>query len=127
MAEIDWYAEATGTAKPAPAPQSGDVDWYKALTAGDGSTIGPMPAGQKMPRPVQDTLDTDVRTGSIARSSLATDTATQIKRLSQSTGIPEQRFGVIDGNIVYPDQARDAFGVRRRPLAGHHPVSRRDA
>jgi hypothetical protein len=104
MAEIDWYAEATGTAKPAPAPQSGDVDWYKALTAGDGSTIGPMPAGQKMPRPVQDTLDTDVRTGSIARSSLATDTATQIKRLSQSTGIPEQRFGVIDGNIVYSDE-----------------------
>jgi hypothetical protein len=105
MAEIDWYAEATGTAKPAPAAApAGDVDWYKALTAGDGSSIGPMESGKRMPKGVQDTLDVPFGMTQIVRSSLPTDTQTQIKRLAESSGIPESRFGVIDGNIVYSDE-----------------------
>jgi hypothetical protein len=94
----DWYAEVTQPNAPAPAA---GTDWWKEVS---GPSLTAAPAGTKFGGPdVADTLDTKVNTGAIARSSLAVDPNTQIKRLSESTGIPLNRWGIVDGNIVYSD------------------------
>lgn len=63
------------------------------------------PAGTRFGGPdIQDTLDTSARTGALFRASLAPEANDQIKRLSDSMGIPPERFGIVDGNIVYADK-----------------------
>lgn len=67
-----------------------------------GEEVRAMPAGQRI-GPIADTLQNHIPIEALARASLAPDIATQIKRLSEQTGLPERRFGVIDGRIVYGD------------------------
>lgn len=50
---------------------------------------------------IQDSPETGARIGSNVLASMAPDERGQIKILSRQMGIPETRFGVIDGNIVY--------------------------
>lgn len=72
---------------------------------GDGTSLRAMPSGSRFSgRDVIDELDTRFGQLARARASLPPDISTQIKRLSEASGIPESRFGVIDGNIVYSDE-----------------------
>ena len=96
---VDWAAEILNQ-RPAP-PPAGDVDWAaeilnrQSLTSGDGRRrIGP-------PR------DDNAAAASIratGNASLLPDVTDQIASYSRSMGIPENRFGVVDGNIVYSDE-----------------------
>lgn len=70
--------------------------------SGTGEEVRALPKGEKIGG-IADTLQNHIRTGVLARASLAPDIATQIKRLSEMTGIPERSFGIINGRIVYGD------------------------
>lgn len=61
----------------------------------------PVPRGQ----PLGYSREDDPRIGFLAhlRANLPPDVATKIKRYSQMSGIPENRFGVMDGHIVFHD------------------------
>lgn len=114
----------------APAATHGADDWIAPQTTGDSArpsrlVIGPYNndanprtdfdqeelRAAKAPTPngpgnplVGDSL---ARSGSFfdnLRASLAPGVQDQIKHFSKSMGIPENRFGVIDGNIVYADE-----------------------
>ncbi len=76
---------------------------------GSGHSLSAGPA--RMPSPVGDTLDKSAGFWDTARASLAPNVADQIKRFSTSMGIPVNRFGVIDGNIVYTDEKGDPHRV----------------
>lgn len=97
----DWYSEVTKGASPAPAAAA-NTDWYREVTAGSGATLSAGPS--RMPAPLGDTLDKSAGFWTTARASLAPDVKDQIKRFAAGMGIPENRFGVIDGNIVYTDE-----------------------
>jgi hypothetical protein len=73
------------------------VQQAPSLTAGPNRALSP----------VGDTLDKSAPFWTTLRASLAPDVKDQIKRFASSMGIPEQRFGVIDGNIVYADDKGD--------------------
>jgi hypothetical protein len=122
---VNWWEEAPTVEqalKAAPVAPAGaapsreykdDPEWWK-----NAPELRAMPPGTRMPGPIRDRLDTGLPTGALARASLATDTETEIKRLSQSTGIPEKRFGVIDGNIVYTDEEGQTHRVRPSVFGG---------
>ena len=56
-----------------------------------------------------DTKHPGLGPGSVARANLAPDDKTRIKRLSESSGIPVNRFGKIKGDIVYWDDGVKKF------------------
>lgn len=62
-------------------------------------------------RPVADEVAGGASPLQAATASLAPDVKGQIKLYAKQMGIPEDRFGVLDGNIVYWDQ--DAQTIRR--------------
>lgn len=91
-------AAAPGAAPPQQAA-GGFVD--PTMAGGSGASLSAGPA--RMPSPLGDTLDKSAGFWTTARASLAPDVKDQIKRFAAGMGIPENRFGVIDGNIVYAD------------------------
>lgn len=101
---MSWYDDLVG--KPAPPAEpppeqkpAGGPNWYEDLTGRPQE----LTQGRKDARPIGDDLATGASPLAAARASLAPDTTGQIKLLSQSMKIPEDRFGVVDGNIVYAD------------------------
>lgn len=86
-----------------PAKPIGGPDWWKADPTPQELTQG---TGRK-PRPIGDRLDRAATTMQATIAGLAPDQAGQIKLFSQRMNIPENRFGVVDGEIVYADENGD--------------------
>ena len=84
----DWYAE---TVK-APTGSQGGTDWYREVV--------PIPDPISLPQVRQETAGAaDI--SDVAIASLAEEPQAQIRWYSQQMGIPEERFGVVGGQIVY--------------------------
>ncbi len=88
---VDWYGEAT---KETP---KGGRDWFGEATQGTEPPPtqfqGPRVIGEERGAPVSD----------VAIASLAEETPARIRYYSQAMGIPEKRFGVAQGQLVYAD------------------------
>lgn len=100
---MSWYEDLTAKPQaPATPPQrpAGGPNWYEDLT---GRPQELTQGGPSRPQPIGDDLATAASPLAAGRASMAPDVPGQIKLLSQSMNIPEDRFGVVDGNIVYAD------------------------
>ena len=101
MAEkkIDWEKEVTGA--PAPSKRTG-IDWENAVT-GQELRQGPRTEGWFRTEGgyARDVDDPRFGFGEHLRAGLAGDEQTKIKRYSEMSGIPEEHFGVIEGDIVF--------------------------
>ncbi len=93
---VDWYGEATKQKPKAPTSEGGR-DWFGEATQGatpsPSQFQGPRVIGQEGGAPVSD----------VAIASLAEETPSRIRYYSQAMGIPEERFGVAQGQLVYAD------------------------
>lgn len=105
MAEkTDWYTEVTK--EPAKAESAAlEVDWYReVLEPTQSLTTGPdigLPHVDKGYRPGSDAPDFSMMDH--LRAGMAGNTKDQIKRYSERTGIPVNKFGTINGEIVFWD------------------------
>lgn len=101
MAEkkTDWYREAT---KP-PERKKGGTDWYGLATGTQELRQGPRTEGWFRTEGgyARDVDDPRFGFGEHLRAGLAGDEQTKIKRYSEMSGIPEEHFGVIEGDIVF--------------------------
>ncbi|MBC8158292.1 MAG: hypothetical protein H8E94_03060, partial [Alphaproteobacteria bacterium] len=103
MAEkTDWYTEVTK--EPAKAESAAlEVDWYReVLEPTQSLTTGPdigLPHVDKGYRPGSDAPDFSMMDH--LRAGMAGNTKDQIKRYSERTGIPVNKFGTINGEIVF--------------------------
>jgi len=97
--KIDWEKEVTGA--PAPSKRTG-IDWENAVT-GQELRQGPRTEGWFRTEGgyARDVDDPRFGFGEHLRAGLAGDEQTKIKRYSEMSGIPEEHFGVIEGDIVF--------------------------
>ena len=99
-----------GKAKEAPKAESS----YSRLFE-NGAEMRAQPIGTRMPRAdapsVVDTFAASAPFGAQVAGGMTPDTDKQIRIYANQMGIPETKFGVIDGNVVYHD---DASGEIRR-------------
>ncbi len=103
----DWYSDLSASppassAGTAPKP-AGGPNWYEDLA--DPPQILTQGDPSRPPRPIGDSLDRAATTMQATVASLAPDPAGQIGLLSQRMGIPVDRFGVVNGEIVYADES----------------------
>lgn len=100
----EYSSELLGAQPPASAPP---IKSYAKEILGTGE-MRAMPDGTKMPAKsspsVTDTFSGSAPFTSQVASGMSPDVSKQIKILSNTMGIPETSFGVIDGNLVYHDK-----------------------
>lgn len=98
----DWFTETVSAPKTAPAASSG-TDWTGQIL-GTGE-MRAAPEGTKFgtQKGLVDDPNRAVPLFTLIKAGAFPDETKQIKFLAQETGIPETRWGVIDGNIVYSD------------------------
>ena len=93
---VDWYKDLTTDPVTPPglptAPSTGKTDWYRE--------VAPIPEPMQIPTVSQETAGA-ASLGDVAVASLAEDPQAQIRWYSQQMGIPQERFGVVEGQIVY--------------------------
>lgn len=98
----------------APAAPRPATDYAASLLSG-GAEMRAQPAGTRMPRAdapsVVDTFAASAPFGAQVAGGMTPDVNKQIRIYANQMGIPETKFGVIDGNVVYHD---DASGEIRR-------------
>lgn len=93
-------------------PTMGTQTYTHTLSAGPNRQLSP----------VGDSLEKSAPFWTTLRASLAPDVKDQIKRFASGMGIPEQRFGVIAGNIVYADDKGDVHRVTPSVFEGSKGV-----
>ncbi|TXH43638.1 MAG: hypothetical protein E6Q97_33800 [Desulfurellales bacterium] len=104
----DYYTELTkpepAAAKTATAAPS--ADWYKEISGG--AEMRAQPAGTRMPSPdapgIEDSFGGSAPFTAQLKAGFSPDVQKQIKIFANSLGLPESRFGVVEGNIVYADR-----------------------
>lgn len=92
----DWYQELTAeNATPGlgPGGVNRGIDWYGELTAQNKPTLG-------VPEVVSDTSKA-ASPVDVGIASIANDPQAQIRWYAKQRGIPEDRYDIINGNIVY--------------------------
>jgi len=134
MAELPSIKDVlSGPMPTVPAPQAA-TDQPAAMLPSIGSVLGGQEMRSATPdeqrglsngwdrKPiVSDSPDTSASFGATIRSSLHPDVKKQILQLSKDMNIPAERFGVVDGNIVY--QTNDGKLARATPsIAGSEGV-----
>lgn len=96
----------------APAASQPSQSYMDLLTKGPELRAAPRDAKIPDTTVIQDSPATGARIGSTIAASMAPDVQGQIKILSRQMGVPENRFGVIGGDIVYQmDDGRLARAV----------------
>lgn len=90
-----------GVQTPIPAPAAPEQSYYEMLVGPQMRSAPRRP--QKIGGDIGDTVEKGAGFFETMKASLAPNVQDQIKHFSQSMGIPENRFGVVDGNIVYAD------------------------
>jgi hypothetical protein len=100
----DWYSDVTG-AKPAAAPpRQADPNWYMDMINAGQPELRQGPMERMRAAPLGDTLERGASPLQAGIASLAPDPEGQIALLAKQMNIPKERFGVLDGNIVYADE-----------------------
>lgn len=97
----DWTSQLINGAPQRRQSPIGGPDWASQLM--NPQTVETMDAGAR-PRPVRDDNAGAASIRATGSASLLPDIADQITAYSRSMGIPENRFGVVDGNIIYADE-----------------------
>lgn len=76
----------------------------RLISSGPGQSLTAAPKDTKFGRPyIVDDPDRSVPLFTLIKAGAFPDEKKQIKFLAQETGIPENRWGVIDGNVIYID------------------------
>ena len=97
----DWTSQLVGGAPQRRPTAVGGPDWAGQLL--NPQTVESMDAAAR-PRPVRDDNAGAATIRATGAASLLPDIPDQISAYARSMGIPENRFGVVDGNIIYADE-----------------------
>lgn len=105
LSDIDWFKEVTKAqpvARPRGPQSQPDIDWF-AEVSGPPTPTQPTSSIQRFPEttPVSRETEGAADISTVAAASLARDVADQISYYSRELGIPAERFGLREGQIVY--------------------------